>query len=201
MNLAYIKNEIVKRADEDFASPSSAGDNYYLERAESHFKAAISGLLSLSGDVWSEQDYPCMVAIAELALGDNCVYPDSNVNDIPGFFPPLYRVLGVSTFCPSIGEYKNIEIVPSLAEFSKVINRPFVQISETSYIHFSQNGALVFPFFDNCTVRYIRQLQFKDDVFEGNLEENFSLRFLFSAIDIATAGFKNEVTVQEQVYG
>jgi len=189
MTLNSINVEIVKRADETF------NVNEYLERAEAHFRSAISHLLVSNVD-FTEQDYPAMVKREELRLGVNCAYPDGNIDNIKLQFR-LLRPIGAYYFSQSNVGYKSVRMIIDDKEFNHTINNPLSRISEIVNISFIEEKVIVYPFFEKCFLKYIRKFNKNDVVFTRDLEESFSLKFLHTAIDLAVVGLKNEVTAQE----
>lgn len=189
MTLSKVNEEIVKRADETF------NVNEYLERAEAHFRSALSHLLVNNVD-FTEQDYPAMIRREELRLGVNCAYPDGNIDNV-ALQHKLLRPIGAYFFSPNSVGYKSVRMIINTSEFNHIINNPLSRISEIVNIHFIGEKVIVYPFFEKCFLKYIRKFQRNDVVFGKDLEESFSLKLIHTAIDLAVVGLKNEVTAQE----
>jgi len=198
---AWICAEIVSRADEDFSDK-------YGERAWSHFESAVAMLLGGAVEGLNETDFNFLVETAKLELGVNCKLPHNTAEDVA--IHNMQRVLGVYYFKVAGSVFKGCKLVADVGEFNKILNNPFTKRSEWMYVYVDGNSVMVWPYFGDCYIRYLRKLGDRcevtgdsetDVVAERNLGdgvlERFSDRFIWAAIDAAVASFKGEVTVQE----
>ena len=222
MTLDNIKAEIVKRADEMFSV------NTYLERAEAHFFAVLTHLVvAACGEIgtlsptlstltptlsrgeggFTEQDFPCLVVQEKLVLGDNCSYPDADFNKF-SLKHNILRPLGVYHFSSKNTGYRHAQMITDTSRFNYIINHPLVKDENVMYVHFVGEHVVVFPFREDCYLKYVRKFGIRnsefgndemDAVFTGDMSESFSLSLLYKAIELAVIGVKNEVVVQEGV--
>ena len=148
---------------------------------------------------FAEQDYHAMVHTEELELGKNCAYPDRNLLNI-GLDHKLLRPIGVYHFETNSNKIKHIKIMNNVDEFSKTIVNPLTKYGDIMYVHFVGNKVEVYPFIQKCFLIYVRDFDENDkSMFEDDLSKYFSLHFLYSAIDMAVAGFKTEAIISEKM--
>jgi len=185
MTIDEIAVEIVKRADEDFSS-----NEYYLSRARSHFVSAVAYTLLNSETNFSEQEYHSVINVIKLELGVNCVLASEVLGAVrDGQVRPL-RLLGGYSLS---GGNKKMMIATDVNAFNSLINHHLFPYSDTSYVTMIGRQIVVYPFHENCFLKYIRWIKDDDVVFIGELYNNFSLRFITACKDMAVVGFSGEV--------
>ena len=188
MTMQEICYEIILRADEDLTI------EYYKNRAESHFKSALCLLLSNEETGFLTSDYPTLVQTVKLVLGENCFMP----NDIQSHCDlSILRIIGAYHFSDSSNHCRGVKLTFSLVEFNDILNNKMTKTDVYSYLCYVGDKLLIFPFYEDCYISYIRSLTNNDPIFREQLDKHFSLRFLNACIDTAVIGFKREVTLQE----
>jgi len=193
MRLLDIAIEIIKKADEDYESA------YYIVRAKEHFKHAISILVIAKESVFTPADFSILDIVEKLELGINCCYP----YDIKNFPPKLndaktvLYVHDVYHSAKNPHDILNIKLLNENDDFNNILNNPMTKFNNTMFVKLFQNIILVYPFFENCYIRYIIQPDYHSNFWDIDLNTYFSLPFMNTAIDMAVQSFKNEITLAD----
>jgi len=157
--------------------------------------------------------FPCdLTSPLPSPIGEGVIGGSPTGEGVIGLQYRLLRPLGVYHFSHVQCGYRHAHIVVDDRAFGYIINNPLVKNENVMYVSFVGEHVVVFPFRADCYLKYVRKFGVShkghqdsheghevDSVFLGDLSDSFSLKLIYSAIELAVVGVRNEVVVQEGV--
>jgi hypothetical protein len=189
-----ITQEILFRAFED-AGIGNVWVGHYHERAWSHFKSCVHALLNNPEANINETDFGSLVEVISLKVSYNCLLPDMEIKEgYSPIDPPIMLIMGGWHIPTNNISCVGVNIVSSALDWNLKINNPLAENNDIMHVFRSGKHLCVYPFRDNCFIKYIKEYDSLDDELSN---DTFSDKFVYGALEMAVIGFKNEVTAQE----